>query len=117
MNMIVIAEDDESLGEFLTSVLNEKYAEVAWTKSGKKVLTMVNDSTKLVILDVSLYDLDGITVCKNLRKKFPDKPIILLTAHDETYVKHNALVAGANEFITKPFTLEHLLERLHEYLH
>jgi two-component system OmpR family response regulator len=76
-------------------------------------LEMVNKTIPdIVILDWTLPDIDGQGVCREIRKNHPDLPIIMLTAKDSVGDKVSALNAGADDYVTKPFSIDELMARI-----
>ncbi len=99
-----------NIGEFLESRGNL----VSYARDGVEGLHLaVSDSYDAVILDLGLRGLDGITVCKRLRERARrDVPLLMLTARDSEEDKLRGFEAGADDYVTKPFSLPELLARL-----
>ena len=72
---------------------------------------IIQEDYDLVLLDIMLPDMDGLTICQNVRK-LSDIPIIMLTAKDEINDKVTGLDIGADDYITKPFAIQELLARI-----
>ncbi len=114
---ILIVEDDSSLSEALAAALSDQLyvvdvianAEDAWIQS--KLLNY-----DLILLDVMLPKLDGISFCKQLRADGNDTPILMLTARDEITNKVAGLDAGADDYLIKPVDLTELLARIRALL-
>ena len=114
---ILLVEDDAYLAEALAEALtDQRYAvdiatdgEVAWDQ----VKTLSYD---LILLDVMLPKLDGITLCQRLRSQGNRTPIILVTAKDNSTSKVHGLDAGADDYITKPVDLAELSARIRALL-
>jgi DNA-binding response OmpR family regulator len=104
------ADPSANLGEFLESRGNL----VSYARDGVEGLHLaVSDSYDAVILDLGLRGLDGITVCKRLRERARrDVPLLMLTARDSEEDKLRGFEAGADDYVTKPFSLPELLARL-----
>jgi DNA-binding response OmpR family regulator len=113
MKKILIVEDEPSMRMGLSDNLEFEGYEVHSTSDGKegmeKILTEAYD---LVVLDVMLPSMSGFEVCKNVRKKGNATPIILLTAKGEEIDKVRGLELGADDYITKPFSLRELSARI-----
>src|SRR5215203_2539937 len=76
------------------------------------ILIVVDEPVDLVLLDISLPRLDGRDVLRRIRLRRPDLPVLMLTARDDTRNKVDALDAGADDYLTKPFVFEELLARV-----
>jgi len=110
---ILIVEDQEDISKYLKEFLLDNDYIVRTAKDGISTLNMVNKTLPdLVLLDLGLPDMDGESVCRELKKKFPDLKIIILTARNDTSDIVKGLNFGADDYITKPFQLEELLARV-----
>ncbi len=110
---ILLVEDDNTLIETLSyNLRNEGYKLVTAT-DGKTGLELGRDKKlDLIILDVMLPELDGLSVCRILRREGVETPVILLTARSGEMDKIIGLDSGADDYITKPFSLGELLARI-----
>ncbi len=112
---IVIVEDDAKIASFLAKGLKaEGYATITISDGDQamsEVPTMAGD-VDLVLLDLSLPGKDGKVVLKSWRSRKFTKPVIILTARDDTSDKVQGLDAGANDYVTKPFSFAELLARI-----
>ncbi len=112
-NKILLVEDEENLAFGLEYNLAEEGYNVHWVKDGKKALEAIEtDLFDIIILDIMLPYLDGFDVAKIVRQKFPQMPILMLTARTESKDRIKGLEIGADDYITKPFHLEELLLRV-----
>lgn len=110
---IVVVEDEPSLLEYLQDILVNQRFTVHPVSKGTQALTLIEQvSPNLVLLDLSLPDISGETVCAEVKKLFPRMPIIILTAKDDTKDIVAGLGLGADDYITKPFKTEELLARI-----
>jgi len=110
---LLIAEDEESLREALKLNLELDEYEVTTVDSGPAVLKMVkNEYFDLIILDIMLPDMDGITVCETIRMQHNDVPILFLSARNSGADRVEGLKKGGDDYLTKPFNLEELLLRV-----
>jgi len=109
---ILIIEDEKKVAEFTRHGLKEEgYAvDVAYEGEEGFFLATTNEYD-LVILDIMLPKLDGISLCKKMRSEEIDIPILMLTAKDAVKDKVKGLDAGADDYLTKPFAFEELLAR------
>jgi DNA-binding response OmpR family regulator len=114
---ILVVEDDAAIGVALEQALQEHGFEVALHTRGGAVASFVDDhAPDLVLLDAGLPDTDGFTLCRMLRSKHPDLSIILVTARDADIDIVVGLDAGANDYVTKPFSMSVLLARVRAQL-
>lgn len=116
---ILLAEDDENLGNLLNTVLNSKGFSSFWVKNGLDALDFFkNNSTKidLLIMDVMMPGMDGFNVAINIRKIDKTKPIVFLTAKNLNQDKLEGFQVGADDYITKPFLMEELIARINAIL-
>lgn len=113
MKRILVVEDEPSMQMGLSDNLEFEGYEVAVSSDGQEGLDRIlNESFDLVVLDVMLPSMSGFEVCKTVRKKGDSTPIILLTAKGEELDKVRGLELGADDYITKPFSLRELLARI-----
>ena len=113
INKILIVEDDLGLQEYVKELLldNGYSAEVA--SDGISALnTLKKSQPDLVILDLGLPKIAGEAVIADIKKKYPDLPVVILTAKDESSDIVHGLNLGADDYITKPFVAEILLARI-----
>ncbi len=112
MRRILVIEDEESVARFLVSSLEENHYSVRTEISGAKgVQAAIEYRPDLVILDLGLPDIDGQTVLLKLRE-WMKVPIIILTARESDADKVLALDQGADDYLTKPFSVAELLARI-----
>lgn len=117
MAKILLAEDDINLGTLLTDYLTAKDYEVMHLADGQKALEKFRSQTfDICLLDIMLPSLDGINLAKKIRKIEKDIPIIFLTAKSLEKDKIEGFTAGADDYITKPFSMEELLYRIEAIL-
>ena len=113
VKMILIIEDEMDLRKYLSSMLLDQGFSVVDAPDGVKGLNLIERrQPDLVVLDLGLPKVDGETVCKEIRKKYPDVPVIILTAKNETSDVVRGFNIGADDYITKPFKGEELLARI-----
>ena len=110
---ILVVEDDDDLRALVSNRLVEAGFDVATATSGPDALEMVAEAVPdLVLLDVMLPGLDGIEVCRRLRAEHPLLYIVMLTARAEELDRVVGLEVGADDYVTKPFSLQELLARV-----
>jgi DNA-binding response OmpR family regulator len=116
MTKLLLVEDDQVLRETVTYNLTQEGYEVIQAGDGITALNLAREQKPdLILLDVALPELDGLTVCRTLRREM-DAPIILLTARGGEVDRIVGLDSGADDYITKPFSLGELLARLRAVL-
>lgn len=110
---VLVVEDDKKLALFLKKALGEEGYIVDGCRSGREALVQASSiAYSLILLDWMLPDLDGVTVCRELRRSANKIPIVMLTARSEVGERVTGLDAGADDYVTKPFELEELLARV-----
>ncbi len=110
---ILIAEDEDKIADFIQSGLKSEGYAVDRASDGELGLFMASESQyDLVILDWRLPKIDGLTLCKLLRKNGQTAPIMMLTARDSVDDRVAGLDAGADDYLTKPFSFEELMARI-----
>jgi two-component system response regulator MprA len=114
---VLIAEDDRAVREALERALRLEGYEVATVANGAEALAAVADRPPdLLLLDVSMPIVDGLTVARVLRGEGDRLPILMLTARTETRDRVAGLDAGADDYLAKPFELDELLARVRALL-
>lgn len=109
---IFIVEDERRIARFLQMELEHEGFETATESNGKRAFErIIQEDYNLVLLDIMLPEMDGITICKKVRE-LSDIPIIMLTAKDDIEDKVNGLDVGADDYMTKPFAVPELLARI-----
>jgi two-component system, OmpR family, response regulator RegX3 len=107
---ILLIEDEEAIAEPLADGLRREGFDVEWAATGSDALAAAE--ADLVLLDLRLPDLDGLTVCRELRAR-SGVPIIIVTAKGEEIDKVVGLEIGADDYLVKPFGFRELLARIH----
>jgi DNA-binding response OmpR family regulator len=109
---ILLVEDDKALADGLMYALQRENYQLDWTTSGEEAVALVrNNGYSLIILDVRLPGMDGFSVCRQIRS-FSHIPLLILSAKDEEVDKVTGLSLGADDYVTKPFSLPELLSRI-----
>jgi len=117
MKRILIIEDDISILSGLQDVLTFKSYEVITATDGEKgYVASVEENPDLIILDIMLPKMDGFTLCRKLRDEGNLIPVLMLTARGEELDKVQGLDIGADDYVTKPFSLPELLARVRALL-
>ena len=114
---ILLVEDEEAIRSGLTDLLVYHGYQVECARDGEEALNKAREQNyELVILDIMLPKIDGFTVCETLRREKPSTPIIMLTAKDAEEDVIAGLSLGADDYVTKPFSLKELLLRIEAIL-
>ena len=121
MRNILVIEDEPSVAIALRDSLESEGYQVQTAKDGSEGLRLASvnagdDGPELIILDLMLPKMDGLAVCKELREKVSYLPILMLTAKDDVVDKVLGLEMGADDYITKPFSLRELEARIKSVL-
>lgn len=110
---VLLVEDDELLGDGLRAGLVQSGYTVDWLKNGAEADDALKRETfDLVVLDLGLPKLSGISVLQNLRGRGQTMPVLILTARDTVEDRIKGLDSGADDYLTKPFDLDELCARL-----
>jgi len=113
---ILLVEDEFSIGQLVRTYLERAGYRVVWATSGEDALAeLPRHPIKLVVLDVGLPGIDGFDVCRRIRTH-SSTPIVILTARDEEPDRVVGLELGADDYITKPFSLRELSARIRAVL-
>ncbi len=114
---ILLIEDDPAVANSLIDGLEQANFQVTWQKNGRDGINYARDRhPHLIILDVRLPDETGFDVCRQLRQLKLRQPILMLTARREEADKVLGLEMGADDYVTKPFSLRELLSRIRALL-
>ena len=108
-NTVLLVEDDASIAEPLTDGLARHGFQVTWVATGAAALTAA--PAAMVLLDLGLPDLNGLEVCRRLRRA-GDTPVIMLTARGNECDRVIGLELGADDYLAKPFSLRELVARM-----
>src|SRR5574340_1512673 len=113
---ILAADDDPQLLRLITRNLQLEGYDVLAASDGQQALELIeNNAPDLVLLDVMMPKMDGFTVCYRVRE-FSAVPIIIVTARGQDQDKVRGLDLGADDYLTKPFSVDELLARVHAVL-
>jgi two-component system, OmpR family, response regulator len=114
---ILLAEDDSNLGVLLRNYLSAKNYETKLFVNGDLALEgFSSESFDLCILDIMMPEMDGLTLAKEIRLIQPEAPIIFLTAKNQKEDILEGFRSGADDYISKPFSMEELLYRIQAIL-
>ncbi|MFZ9850896.1 MAG: response regulator transcription factor [Vulcanococcus sp.] len=110
---VLVVDDDPDLRRFLIQELAiEGYSCQEAASAAEALMQIRSQSFDLVLLDWGLPDFSGVELCRRLRQTLNPTPVLMLTAHDDVQERVEALDAGADDYLTKPFSLEELLARV-----
>jgi DNA-binding response OmpR family regulator len=110
---ILLVEDERRLAQLIRRVLEEEGHTVDVAYDGEEGLHMGREGTHdVLVLDIMLPQMNGLDVCKNLRRERIDTPVLLLTALDSVDDRVAGLDAGADDYLPKPFAFQELLARI-----
>ena len=114
---VLVVDDELNIAELVGTALSYDGFEVKLAHDGAGAITAVQDfAPDLVVLDVMLPDLDGFEVQKRLRAGGDRVPVLFLTARDSVDDRVRGLTLGADDYLTKPFSLQELVARVHAVL-
>ncbi len=110
---LLVVEDDRTVGQYVKRGLEEQQYIADWVTDGQEALRAASTVPyDLIILDLRLPGLSGLEVLRTLRDRGVSVPVLILTAQDTVEFKVDALRAGADDYVTKPFSFEELLARI-----
>src|SRR5579863_6441039 len=110
---VLIVDDEQSIRVSLRTILSNIGFEIVEAARGEEALSLVRTTQfDVVLLDINMPGIGGVEVCRMMRKKSARLPIIMLTVQGSEDRKVEALDAGADDYITKPFQLRELIARL-----
>ena len=114
---ILVVEDEHRIAQSLKKGLEQERFAVDMAFTGGEGYDLASsEDYDLIILDIMLPGMDGLTICKELRKNKIHIPILLLTAKSQTIEKVDGLNSGADDYLTKPFSFDELLARIRALL-
>ncbi|MCU0568114.1 MAG: response regulator transcription factor [Oculatellaceae cyanobacterium Prado106] len=114
---ILIVEDDTQLAEVLNEALSDRQYATDVAGDGETAWGLIELwSYDLVVMDVTLPKLDGVSLCRRLRDRHLTTPVLMLTARDTVADKIIGLDAGADDYVVKPFDLQELMARIRAML-
>lgn len=109
---ILLVEDERAIAELVRAYLRREGFEVVWVPAGEQALAeLPRHPVRLVVLDIGLPGIDGFEVCRRLRAR-TTVPILMLSARDDEVDRVSGLEAGADDYVTKPFSPRELVARV-----
>jgi len=115
MPKILLVEDDAQVAELLSIALERKGHKVYWATSGKEAIPLLAKA-ELLALDLGLPDVDGVELLRRARALRARLPVLVLTAKDDEYTKVYCLEIGADDYMTKPFSVLEFIARVQALL-
>ncbi|MCW8849460.1 MAG: response regulator transcription factor [Melioribacteraceae bacterium] len=113
MRQVLVIEDEKEISDLLEIHLTDLNCQVTKANDGKLGLDLaINEQFDLIVLDIMLPNLDGIEICKEVRKREIYVPILMLTAKSEEFDKVLGLEIGADDYLTKPFSIREFIARV-----
>ena len=115
MKKVLVAEDEESIRDFIVINLTRSGYDVEQAENGAVALDLFSKNESgfdVAILDIMMPEMDGLTVCKELRKRSSDLGIIMLSAKTQEMDKVTGLLVGADDYVTKPFDAKEVMARI-----
>ncbi len=114
---LLVVDDEPNIVELLSASLRYAGFEVSSARSGREAVDMIRETRPdLVVLDVMMPGVDGFSVLRQLRGNAVDTPVLFLTAKDAGEDRVAGLTLGADDYVTKPFSLAEVIARIHAIL-
>lgn len=114
---ILVVDDEELIRKLVVSFLSKLGHSCLTAVDGVEALNQLKGhKIDVVITDIKMPNMDGIRLTGEISRKYPDLPVMTMTAFDEEYSAGNAISVGAQEFIKKPFSLDEFALRLHKMI-
>ncbi|MGB7572949.1 MAG: hybrid sensor histidine kinase/response regulator [Thermodesulfobacteriota bacterium] len=114
---ILVVDDEETVREMVSKVINLIGHEVVTTGNGREALEILRSQTfSILITDVKMPEMDGFELTKVVRDQFPGTPIICMTAHGTSYNYTDVVGVGATDYISKPFTIDEMKAKLNRVI-
>jgi DNA-binding response OmpR family regulator len=114
---VLVVEDDPAIGDSVTTSLRQHGYDVRWARDGAEATEHLEQTVpELLLLDAGLPDVDGFSLCRWVREQHRSLPIIIVTARDAEIDIVVGLDAGADDYVTKPFSMSVLLARIRAHL-
>jgi two-component system, cell cycle response regulator DivK len=115
---ILIAEDEETNYLFVEAILEDTKANLIWAKNGKEAVEKFqqNDAIDLILMDIKMPEMDGLTATQKIRQHSASIPIIAQTAYALSEDKNKCLNVGCNDYLTKPINHKLLLSTIDKFL-
>lgn len=113
---IIVIDDDEAIRDVIGMVLTKRGYRAELFPDGTRALDHIRDNQpQIIICDIELPDINGFKILEKVKALYPDTLFVMMTGYGDTYSVREALISGADEYLSKPFTVSELtliLERL-----
>jgi DNA-binding response OmpR family regulator len=117
MAAVLVVEDDDKIGRMLEAALRANGHDASWHRTGASALIEADRTPfELALLDLSLPDMDGVDVCRELKSRHPGSVVVMLTAKRDEMDVIVGLESGADDYLIKPFRMTELLARIRAHL-
>jgi two-component system OmpR family response regulator len=114
---VLVVDDEQNLAELVSMAVRYEGWEAQTADTGSQAVRVAKEfHPDVVVLDIMLPDFDGLEVLRRIRTDNPQVPVLFLTARDAVEDRVGGLTAGADDYVTKPFSLEEVIARLHALL-
>ncbi|MFC2104266.1 response regulator [Bacteroidota bacterium] len=114
---ILVAEDEDSNFRYLEMVLNKTRVNILWAKDGIEAINLCKENEPdLILMDIKMPNMDGLEATREIKKAFPEIPVIAQTAFAMENDERLSLEAGCNAYLSKPIKANKLLETLSTFL-
>jgi CheY-like chemotaxis protein len=115
---ILVVDDSDLMRQLIQRVLRDRYRVIVAGTAMEALGLLDREPVELMLLDVSMPGIDGLELCRSVRNmsRFRDLPIVMVTARDGFFDKVKGRMAGATEYLTKPFENEQLIDLVGEYV-
>jgi len=113
---ILVAEDEETNYLFIEAILEDTKVSLIWAKNGLEAVEIFTDDIDLILMDIKMPEMDGLTATRKIRQKSSTVPIIAQTAYAMSEDKNKCINAGCNDYLTKPINHKLLLSTIDKFL-
>ena len=114
---ILIAEDEDSNFRYLEMVIKKTKAKIIWAKNGFEAIELCkNHNPDLILMDIKMPEMDGLEATREIKKSYPEIPIIAQTAYAMENDERLSLEAGCNSYLSKPIRANSLLNAISTFL-
>ena len=116
--LILVAEDDDSNFKLIKAIIGKK-CDIEWAKNGQEMVELFQqhqERTKAMLMDIKMPEMNGIEATERIRSISPDIPIIAVTAHAYYTDKEQALAAGCNAIVSKPYAIADLKQAIERWI-